>query len=148
MHMGTKKIFYWKNITTCKPCLRTIKVWAKNIQIFIIIYYMIIYLQFCLVGKFLLTMRPQKYVFHHFNYPWDQDQTGNKPYWQTFCSKKISMLTVLKVSSLARKYASYRTELTRRWGPHGTEIKFFKFKTEMYQGIELKEYTCKMGSFV
>ena len=58
------------------------------------------------------------------------------------------MLTVLKVSSLARKYASYRTELTRRWGPHGTEIKFFKFKTEMYQGIELKEYTCKMGSFV
>ena len=57
------------------------------------------------------------------------------------------MLTVLKVSSLARKYAFYRTELTGRWGPHGTEIKFFKFKTEMYQGIELKEYTYKMRSF-
>ena len=33
-------------------------------------------------------------------------------------------------------------------GPHGTKIKFLKFKTEMYQRIELKEYMRKIGSFV
>ena len=30
-------------------------------------------------------------------------------------------------------------------GTHGTEIKFLKSKTEMYQQIELKEYMRKMG---
>ena len=49
------------------------------------------------------------------------------------------MLTGLKVSSLVRKCVIYRPELTRKWGPHGTEIKFLKFKTEIYQRIELKE---------
>ena len=49
------------------------------------------------------------------------------------------MLTGLEVSSLAWKCVFYRSELTGKWGPHGTEITFFKFKTEMYQQIELKE---------
>ena len=33
-------------------------------------------------------------------------------------------------------------------GSHGTKIKFLKFKTEMYQRIEFKEYMRKIGSFV
>ena len=41
-----------------------------------------------------------------------------------------------------------RPELTGKWGPHGTEIKFLKLKTEIYQSIELKEYMKKVGSFV
>ena len=49
------------------------------------------------------------------------------------------MLTGLKVSSLARKCVIYRPELTGKWGPHGTEIKFLKFKTEIYQRKELKD---------
>ena len=37
----------------------------------------------------------------------------------------------LKVSALVRKYVFYRPELTGKWVPHGNEIKFFKFKTEV-----------------
>ena len=49
------------------------------------------------------------------------------------------MLRGLEPSSLARNCVFCRSELTGKWGPHGTEIKFFKFKTEMYQQTELKE---------
>ena len=41
------------------------------------------------------------------------------------------MLTGLKVSSLVRKCVFYRLELTGKHVPHGTEIKFLKFKTEI-----------------
>ena len=58
------------------------------------------------------------------------------------------MLIGLKVSSLVRKCVFYRPELTGKWGPHGTEIKFLKFQIEMYQQIELKEYMRKVGSFI
>ena len=58
------------------------------------------------------------------------------------------MSTDLKVSSLARKCVFYKPKLTGKWRAHGTEIKFLKFKTEMYQRIELKKYMKKMGSFV
>ena len=37
----------------------------------------------------------------------------------------------LKVSSIVRKYVFYRPELTGKRVPHGTEIKFLKFKTEI-----------------
>ena len=64
------------------------------------------------------------------------------------------MLTGMKVSSLARKCVFYRSTLTGKWGPYGIEIKFLKFKTEMYQRIELKDYVrgvirlnVKNGSF-
>ena len=49
------------------------------------------------------------------------------------------MLTGLKMSSLVRKGVFYRPELTGKWEPHKTEIKFLKFKTVIYQGIEFKE---------
>ena len=49
------------------------------------------------------------------------------------------MLTGLKESSLVRKCVFYRLEYTGKWGPHGTEIKFLKFKSEIYQRIKLKE---------
>ena len=49
----------------------------------------------------------------------------------------------LKVSSLVWKCVFYRPELTGKWVPHGTEIKFLKFKTKMYQRIDLKE--CMRG---
>ena len=58
------------------------------------------------------------------------------------------MLTGMKVSSLVRKCVFYRPELTGKSRPDGTGIKFLKFKTEMYQRIELKEYMRKMVSFV
>ena len=58
------------------------------------------------------------------------------------------MLTGMKVSSLVQKCVFYRPDLTGKSRPDGTEIKFSKFKTEMYQRIELKEYMRKMGSFV
>ena len=58
------------------------------------------------------------------------------------------MLTGLKVSSLVRKRVFFRPEPTGKWGPHGTGIKFLKFKNEMYQWIELKECMIQMGSFV
>ena len=58
------------------------------------------------------------------------------------------MLAGLKVSSLVQKCVFYRPELTGKLGPHGTKIRFLKFKTEMYQRIELKEYMRKIGSFV
>ena len=38
------------------------------------------------------------------------------------------MLTGLKVSSLVQKCVFYIPELTGKERPHGTEIKFFKFK--------------------
>ena len=50
------------------------------------------------------------------------------------------MLTAMKVSSLAPRCVFYRTTLTGKWGPYGTEIKFLKFKTEMHQRKGLKEY--------
>ena len=37
----------------------------------------------------------------------------------------------LKVSSLVQKCVFYRPELTGKWVPHGNEIKFLKFKTEV-----------------
>ena len=52
------------------------------------------------------------------------------------------MLTGLKVSSVAWKCVFSRSELTGKWGAHGTEIKFLKFKSEMYQRIELKSSKC------
>ena len=52
------------------------------------------------------------------------------------------------MSSLVWKCVFYRPELTGKTGTHGTEIKFLKFKFEMYQRIELKEYMRKMVSFV
>ena len=58
------------------------------------------------------------------------------------------MLTGLKVSSLVWKCVFYRPELTGKWGPHGTEIKFLKFKIEMSQRIGLKEYMRKIGLFI
>ena len=41
------------------------------------------------------------------------------------------MLTGLKVSSLVLKCVFYRPELTGKQVPHGTEIKFLEFKTEI-----------------
>ena len=38
----------------------------------------------------------------------------------------------LRVPSLVWKCVFYRLELTRKCVPHGTEIKFLKFKTEIY----------------
>ena len=58
------------------------------------------------------------------------------------------MLTGSKVSSLVRICIFYRPELTGKWKPHGTEIKFLKFKTEMYRRIELTQYMRKIGAFV
>ena len=49
----------------------------------------------------------------------------------------------LKVSSIMSKCIFYRPELTGKWVSHGTEIKFLKFKTEMYKRIGLKE--CMTG---
>ena len=40
-------------------------------------------------------------------------------------------MSSLKVSYLVRKCVFYRAELTGKWVPHGNEIKFFKFKTEV-----------------
>ena len=37
----------------------------------------------------------------------------------------------LKVSSIVQKCVFCRPELTDKWVPHGTEIKFLKFKTEI-----------------
>ena len=39
------------------------------------------------------------------------------------------------MSSLVWKCVFYRLELTGKWRPHGTEIKFLKFKTKIYQRI-------------
>ena len=47
----------------------------------------------------------------------------------------------LKVSSLVRKFVFYRPELTGKWIPHGTEIKFLKFKnilTDRAQRVDEK----------
>ena len=38
----------------------------------------------------------------------------------------------LKVSYLVRKSVFYRPEFTGKWVPHETEMKFLKFKTEIY----------------
>ena len=92
-------------------------------------------------------MGPQKYDFVQC-IVWDQDQTGYKTCYQTFFRKSILILTGLKASSLVRKYVFQRPELTGKWRSHGTEIRFLKLKTEMYQWIELKEYMGRMGSFV
>ena len=40
-------------------------------------------------------------------------------------------MSSLQVSFLARKCVFYRPELTEMWLPHGNEIKFLKFKTEV-----------------
>ena len=92
-------------------------------------------------------MRPQRFLITVIR-PWDQYQTRNKTCYQTFFRKRISMLTDLKVSSLVvsnlrsetkgsrfesdcvfkPECAYYRSELTWKWGPHGTEIKFFEIQ--------------------
>ena len=41
---------------------------------------------------------------------------------QNLCIKRTSMLTGLKVSSLACKCVFYRREHNAKSGPHGTEI--------------------------
>ena len=38
----------------------------------------------------------------------------------------------LKLPSLVRICVFYGPELTGKWVPHGTEIKFLKFKAEIY----------------
>ena len=38
----------------------------------------------------------------------------------------------LRVPSLLWKCVFYRPELSGKWVPDGTEIKFLKFKTEIY----------------
>ena len=48
-------------------------------------------------------------------------------------------MSVLKVSSLVQKCVIYRPEVTGKRVPHGIEIKFLKFKTEVNERIELKE---------
>ena len=92
-------------------------------------------------------MWPQKYLFDHFN-----QSMRPGPNWKLNISKlfrkSISTLTGLIVSPLVRKCVFYRPELTGKLGPHGTGIKFLKFKSEMCQQIELKEYMRKMRSFV
>ena len=40
----------------------------------------------------------------------------------------------MKVSSLVRNCVFYRPELTGKWVPHGTEIKFLKLKTKIKDG--------------
>ena len=42
----------------------------------------------------------------------------------------------LEVSSLVRKCAFYRPELTGKQVPHGTEIEFLKFKTELNDHVK------------
>ena len=39
----------------------------------------------------------------------------------------------------------YIPELNGKERPHGTKIKFLKFKIELYQRIEIKEYMRKIG---
>ena len=39
----------------------------------------------------------------------------------------------------------YIPELTGKERPHGTKINFLKFKIELYQRIEIKEYMRKIG---
>ena len=108
---------------------------------------MIVDLRLYLLGKFLLTMRSQKYVLDHCN-----QSMRSGPNW-----KHVSKLSLQKKDLYVNRLESvifstecvfYRPELNETSGPHGTEIKFSKFKTEMYQRIEIKEYMRNMGSFV
>ena len=58
------------------------------------------------------------------------------------------MLTGLKVSSLVRNCAFYRSELTGKWGPHGTEIKFLKFKMKyIAQRVDEKNEIIRLVMF-
>ena len=76
---------------------------------------MIMVLRLCLLGKFLLTMWSQKYVFDHCN-----QSMGSGPNW-----KQNSMLTDLKVSSLVRKCVfCARSELTGKWDSMELKLSF------------------------
>ena len=56
-------------------------------------------------------------------------------------------MSELKVSSLVWKCVFYRLELNGRWVPHGTEIKFLKFKNILTDRAQRVDELCLM-SFV
>ena len=98
-----------KSKKTLLPTTKVGKKWSWTYNLYITWSFKM--LQLCLFGKFLLTMRHQKYDFDHCNYLWDRDQTGNKTCQQTFFRRRISM-SDLQVSSSVRKCVFYRPELT------------------------------------
>ena len=52
---------------------------------------------------------------------WEQNMLHTTR-WQPFCTKRISMLKGLKMSSLGFKCVFYRLEHNAKWGPHATEF--------------------------
>ena len=110
---------------------------------------MIMVLRLCLLGKFLLTMWSQKYVFDHCN-----QSMGSGPNWKQNMSANFLQEKDLYVNRLESVIFSTEMcilcQIRTYWkvGLHGTEIKLLKFKTEIYQPTEFKEQIRKMGSFV
>ena len=77
---------------------------------------------------------------------WEQHMLHNESQ-QIFCRKKMSMLTSLKVSSLACTCIFYRPEHNskRERSPQNQILKVLKCRNGIYQRIELKEQMEKNG---
>ena len=103
-----------------KPCLCTVKLWANNDHelIIYITYDYFRYYSSAYSGNFYWPCGFRSTFLIIAISPCDWDQTENKICQQTFFRKKVSMLTGLKVSSLAQKCVFFRPEPTGKWGPH------------------------------
>ena len=94
-------------------------------------------LLFCLFGKFLLTMRPQKYVFDHCNWSlesgpnWKQKMLTNSLQKKDFCvNRPESVIFSTEMWSLqTRTYWKVGT-------PWDWNFKILKCKNKMYQRID------------
>ena len=95
-------------------------------------------------------MQPQKYVFDHFNQSmgsgsnWKQNMLANFLQKKDLYDNKLE--SVIFRTEMCTHFRSKDDTFKQRY--HGIEIEFFKFKTEIYQRIDLKGCMRKMESFV
>ena len=117
-------MFYWKNINKRKPCLRTIKVWAKNDHKFIIYktYDHFRYYRSAYSGSFYWPCGLRSTFLISVISPWDRDQTENKTCQQTLFRKRIFMFNRIESVIFSTEMCIFRPELTGKWGPHGIKI--------------------------
>ena len=102
-------------------------------------------LQLCQLRKLLLTMRPQKYVFDHYNQSMGLGANWKKNNLANFLQTKHLYVKRLESVVFSTEMYILQARTYQKVGPPGTEIKYLKFKTEIYQRIELKEQMRKMG---
>ena len=124
--METKKIYIYLNILLTKNKYKKTLLWYNNNlrKKWSWTYDHYRYYSYTYSGSFYWTGGLRSTFFIAIISPWYRDhisiklETKHVKSYQMFCRKRISMLTSLKVSSLARTCVFYRLELIGKWGPN------------------------------